>query len=236
MRGRAADLAWWAAFVCLAAVVGCHFFLLQVDNMPLSPLKLELEDFLAEYVNTFFVQHWNFFAPTPPMQDTWVVARAKLAAAVGSAVAGSVTPWMNVTRPLVRAIAKNRFTPLFLVEIGLSNSATAFLNRANRDPAAILKRGGRDYLKPVLPAGVDPLDLPYLRRTATASLEAAFPGRAIREVQVGFESYQFPRFTARNRGPSAAKMQLTATSWMAATYVTPFERVLQRRRSPEGTR
>jgi hypothetical protein len=77
--GRFANIGWWVAFILCGFTVLTHSFLLQVNNMPLSPLKLEMVDFLSSYVNPYFVQHWNFFAPEPPMEDEWVVARARLA-------------------------------------------------------------------------------------------------------------------------------------------------------------
>lgn len=220
-QDRLAGTAWWSAFVLCGLVVTGHFFLLQVNNMPLSPLKLEMINFLSRYVNPYFVQHWNFFAPHPPTEDTWVLARAKLDPLVGGHGA-EATPWINITKPLVGAVARDRFTPLFLVEIGLSNAATAFMNRAGKEPRATHRRNGKSYLKAALPAGVDPADMEYLRRTALASLEIRFPRRGIQQVQISFEIYRYPRFTRRNGPAPASRPALVTTPWAPARWVTPY--------------
>ncbi len=190
--------------------------------MALSPLKLEMVDLLADYVNPYFAQHWNFFAPKPPTEDTWVVTRARLAPA--GSVSGTVqtTPWIDLTEPLIDAVAHDRLTPLFLVELGLSNAATSFMNRLSKNPAATVTKDGKAYLKNTVPADVDPMDLAYMRRTAIASLETQYPASAIRQIQVGIEIYRYPRFTNRNASAPPPKGSLITTPWASAQFVTPY--------------
>lgn len=195
-----------------------HFALLQINNMPLSPLKLHSENLLSRYINPFFTQRWNFFAPTPPTEDEWVVARARYRAPEGEVV----TPWINISQPLIDAIAGNRWTPLFLVEIGLSNAANALLNRLETDPRTSVSRAGKTYLAARIPEDVDPGDLAYIRRTALASLEIAFPNRRLEGVQVGLMEYRYPRFTQRVAKVSGEPPALMPAPWSAAPWVTPY--------------
>lgn len=219
---RLADIGWWVVFVLCGFAVLAHTFLLQVNNMPLSPLKLEMANFLSDYVNPYFVQHWNFFAPDPPTEDDWVVARAKSSRSGTTNGAARTTPWLNLTQPLVNAVAHDRFTPLFLVELGLSNATTAFMNRVGNDPDATTIKNGKTYLKSRIPADADRLDLAYMRRTAIASLEIRYPGNEIKQIQIGIEIYRYPRFTNRNMPASPPSVSLVTTPWATARYVTPY--------------
>src|SRR6516225_8252672 len=68
---------WWIFFVACGACVIGHFSLIQLSNMPMSPLKLQMADVLASYVDPYFSQRWNFFAPTPIDHDVTLLARGQ---------------------------------------------------------------------------------------------------------------------------------------------------------------
>jgi Family of unknown function (DUF5819) len=217
--GRLRTIAWWAVFSACCAVLVIHFSFIQLASMPLSPIKLKYANILDAYVNPYFTQRWNFFAPDPIDRDVSLIARAR---DVEGSPPPLVTEWIDVTAPLLEALRRNRVTPLFLVEIGLSNAVVSFENNIAHDPRATLEKDGKTYLKAQLPATLDPLDMIVMRRTALASLEIAYPGKRFEEVQLGLVTSTFPRFTERNDPEAKAEVSMTLIDWQSATWVAPY--------------
>lgn len=52
-----------------------HFGLTAAYNVPLNPLKIQLQQLLQATVGTFFPQNWNLFAPNPVDSDYALLAR-----------------------------------------------------------------------------------------------------------------------------------------------------------------
>jgi hypothetical protein len=224
MTGRASPRAnlnlWWLAFIFLSLVFSVHFFLVQVANMPVSPLQLALNKPLHYWVHPYFSQKWSFFAPTPPDQDQLLVARARLVANNGSLMA---TPWVDVTSPFYEAVARNRVTPFFLVEIGLSNALSSFTNAMITTPAASFEKNGQRYIKPQLPAGLDPFDATYLTRHASAALASIYPGVSFKDIQIGILTRYYPRFTQRfDPNATIPSSTLIEVDWQPAPQVAPL--------------
>lgn len=211
---------WWGVFAFCAAVFVFHFTAVQLANMPLSPLKLRLANQLDAYVNPFFTQRWNFFAPNPLDKDVFLLARGRYHPRNSSAVVE--TPWTEITKPLLGAITKHRWSPLFLVEIGLSNAVITFENAIADDPRAIETHDGHRYMKATLPATVDPLDMQYMSRTALATLEIANPGVQFDQVQLALVTQEYPRFTERLGNSPARRPSTTLVEWQPATWVAPY--------------
>jgi hypothetical protein len=212
---------WWATLCLLSLVFLVHFSLVQLSNMPLSPLKLGISEVVDGYVNPFFSQRWSFFAPQPIEHDTTVVIRGRyLDPSTGKAV---ITPWLDVTTPLLDAVREDRLTPIFLVELGLSNVVIDLESRAVADPRASFQKDGKKYLREKISPEVSPVDVLLMTRTALASLEASMPDRKFEAVQLGLAHYDYPRFTQRHS--SSAKpgpLPMTLIDWQPASKVAPF--------------
>lgn len=212
---------WWTCFVGCGTVLAIHFSLVQLGNMPLSPLTLNLAGAIARYVNPYFAQRWNFFAPQPIERDIFLVARTRFHdPQTGSDV---ITGWVNVSDPLIAAVRKNRLTPLFLVEVGLSNSVLDFENGIAKNKNATFQKGGKTYLRPVIPPNVDPFNMTVMTRTALATLQITFPARRFDAIQLGLLHYTFPRFTERHRKmPMPKNLPITLIEWQPADAVAPY--------------
>jgi hypothetical protein len=212
---------WWLCFVSCGAVFIVHFSLVQLGNMPLSPLKLNLAGAIARYVNPYFAQRWNFFAPQPIERDVFLVARARFHdPQTGS---DEVTGWVNVSDPLIAEVRKNRLTPLFLVEVGLSNSVLDFENGIAKNKDATYQKGDKTYLRPVIPPSVDPFNITVMTRTALATLQISFPNRRFDAIQLGLLNYTYPRFTERHRKMTVPKnLPVTLIDWQPAVTVAPY--------------
>ncbi len=221
-RSQLSVALWWTLCVFCTATFLVHFSLLQLSNMPLSPLKLDLAPTLAHYVNPYFWQRWNFFAPQPISHDVLLVARGRSRGQ--SAGREILTPWVSVTEPLVASVRGNRLTPLFLVEVALSNAVIEFENNLASDPQATFERGGLRYVRPQISATAtsDPLDLSVMTRTAVATLELAYPGQVFTGVQLGLVHHEYPRFSERHSPEHGGPLPMTLIDWQTAAYVTPY--------------
>jgi hypothetical protein len=133
MRNTAAKtVMWWVIFAACGLVFSVHFALVQLSNMPMSPLKLQLANVLSSYVDPYFTQQWNFFAPQPIDRDTSLLARVRYRDGMsGQLVTG---PWIDVTDSLIEPLRRNRLSPLFHVEVSLSNAVVEFTNAVGKDP------------------------------------------------------------------------------------------------------
>lgn len=96
---RSATLAW----------LGAHFGLTVLYVMPLNPVKVELQPYLAATIGTFFPQNWSLFAPNPIESDY-----ALLVHCLGpSQAAGGVLPvegWRDLSSPLWHRFQSNRLS------------------------------------------------------------------------------------------------------------------------------
>ncbi|MER5890229.1 DUF5819 family protein [Streptomyces sp. NPDC001941] len=75
-----------------------------LSQAPLSPAKLVYGDAVAEYLDPYFSQNWQLFAPTPVSDDRGVLARATCAD-------GSVTEYYDVSARGIEKARSSRFFP-----------------------------------------------------------------------------------------------------------------------------
>lgn len=186
---------WWIAFVACICGFCVHFFFVELSNLPLNPLSAQLAKADDAYVEPYFRQQWNFFGPNPIDRNYSLVARARIKSGVPDKE--SETPWVNVTGLLIAAVRRNRFTPTFLVEIGLSNAVEDFVNVAGKDPRASDEKNGKRFFKSSIPLGVAPLSVEYMTRTSAATLQELYPDRKFEGIELGLFTHVFPRFLER---------------------------------------
>lgn len=218
--GKTATILWWALLVICSAVFCIHFALIQLGNMPMSPLKLNMSDELDAYINPYFSQTWNFFAPQPIERDTYLVARARYKDPKTGQE--SNTNWVEISSPLYGAVQRNRITPLFLVELQLANAVVNYSNRISSDPSATTRKDGKVYLLPEVPASADKIDLSVMTRTSLATLEMVYPDIQFSGVQLGLLHYEYPRFTERLKKEENPKLEFTVIEWQPAPWVQPY--------------
>src|SRR5262249_4280437 len=155
----------------------------------------------------------------PIERDVSLIARGQFRDERGDPV---TTEWIDVTDPLIDELRHNRLTPVFLVELGLSNAVVTFDGAIQADPRATVKENGKRYIKSQIPASVDPLDMLVMRRTAVATLEIANGGKPMEQVQLALMRYVFPRFTERHKKETSTERQATLVDWQPATWVDPY--------------
>jgi hypothetical protein len=224
MNGQLSNIfrsfAWWSTFTFLVLFLSVHFFLIQLSNMPLSPLKLRLSNVIASYVSPYFLQRWNFFAPQPPERSLFLLARANYTCQDTGKVMTS--EWVNVSDSLLSALRKDRATPLFLVEVGLSNALVDYVNKIRDEPTATFEEDGQKYIRPLVPTNIVPRDTEFMTRTALATLEIQYRPCGLESIQLGILTDVYPRFTERNDRDAKSDQSLTLIDWQPAVWVTPY--------------
>jgi hypothetical protein len=188
--------------------------------MPMSPLKLKMANLLNFYVNPYFSQRWNFFAPTPPTFDIVLLARGRYLDPDTAEIENS--EWVDVSDTLIDALRKNRLTPMFQAEISLSNALVHFANNLKKDPRTSMEMDGKKYLPAEIPADVDPADMTVMRRSAMADLEITYPKITFESVQLGIMVYTLPRFTERHKGLAEDPAAVALVAWQPAEWVPPY--------------
>jgi hypothetical protein len=214
------SILWWVGFAACGLGLVVHFSLVQISNMPMNPLKRKMAKLLDFYVNPYFAQRWNFFAPTPPTFDIVLLARGRYLDPDTAEIENS--EWVDVSDTLIDALRKNRLTPLFHAEISLSNALVHFANYFRKDPRTFTEKDGKKYLQAEIPADVDPADMTVMRRTAMADLEITYPNITFESVQLGIMIYTLPRFTERHKGLAADPPAVALVAWQPAEWVPPY--------------
>ncbi|MFI7138690.1 DUF5819 family protein [Streptomyces massasporeus] len=196
-----------AALVVGGALLGAHMTMAALSQAPLSPAKLVYGDRVAEYLDPYFSQNWQLFAPTPISDDRGILARATCAD-------GSVSPYYDVSARGVEKARSSRFFPsreVRIVDAHLQNitSSEELLRR--------LRQQQTNDKKPMLPP------LPYekateaeavkgLSRYAYDQLPTACNGKAVK-VQVRMYVHELPPWSKRNDPAAEGKVLVKDFAW-----------------------
>lgn len=178
-----------------------------LSQAPLSPAKLVYGDWVAEYLDPYFSQNWQLFAPTPVSDDRGILARATCAD-------GSVSQYYDVSARGVEKAQSSRFFPsreVRVVSAHLQNitSSEEILRRVRQKQT--------NDKKPVLPP------LPYekateaeavkgLSRYAYDQMPAACNGKAVK-VQVRMYVHELPPWSKRRDSSAEGKVLVKDFAW-----------------------
>jgi hypothetical protein len=196
-----------AALLIGGALLGAHMTMAALSQAPLSPAKLVYGDRVAEYLDPYFSQNWQLFAPTPVSDDRGILARAACAD-------GSVSEYFDVS---ARGLEKAQSSRLFpsrevrIVSAGLQNvtSSEEILRR--------LREKQTNDKKPMLPP------LPYekvteaeavksLSRYAYDQMPTACNGKAVK-LQVRMYVHELPPWSKRNDSSAEGKVLVKDFAW-----------------------
>jgi hypothetical protein len=161
-------------------------------------------------VHPLFSQNWNFFAPVPISEDVTIQARAERCTGRGACV---LTPWYDISDPLIEKIRHNRFSSLEIIQLMLSNAAVEFTNKAGGSALGRRSIRGKNYYRNGISDSVDPVDGTILSRSSAAALRLIYPGVRFSRVQFGLEVYEFPRFTKRQEPDRPQDASFFTTEW-----------------------
>lgn len=84
-----------------------HFGMTVLYLLPLSPIKLAILPTLEGYIQPFFEQRWELFAPNPIVDTRLLLVACRVADDAGQV---QERPWMNVSSPLRALKERYRLT------------------------------------------------------------------------------------------------------------------------------
>ncbi|MEU1278758.1 DUF5819 family protein [Streptomyces sp. NPDC005805] len=198
-----------AALLVGGALLGVHMTVAALSQAPLSPAKLVYGDAVAEYLDPYFSQNWQLFAPSPMSDDRGIIARATCGD-------GSVSEYYDVSAEAMAKVQDSRFFPsrdVRVVSAALQNvtSSEELVRRVRQQQT--------NDKKPVLPP------LPYekvteeeavktLSRYAYDRLPSACDGGPPQKVQVRMYVRQLPPWSKRNDPSAEDKVMVKDFGWV----------------------
>ena len=206
-----------AVTALLALVLFVHFAITLAFTLPLTPLTVRYYPLIAAYIYPYFSQNWSFFAPDPPTQDDYVIAQYRYRDRNGRV---QVTSWVNLSRTLNEAVQRNRFTPLEVVQLTLSNASGDIARSGVFQHGRINPRLIRHFSD----VTVQPVSLHTVERIAMGLFTlAAVDGTPI-AVRVGLFHHRFPRFShaAKPDTPLTRDSDVTLFPFLAFERVAPL--------------
>ncbi|MGC3002275.1 DUF5819 family protein [Streptomyces sp. G35A] len=199
-----------AALLVGGALLGAHMTMAALSQAPLSPAKLVYGDWVADYLDPYFSQNWQLFAPTPVSDNRGILARATCAD-------GSVSPYYDVTARGLEKARTSRFFPsresrVVSAHIQNITSSEEILRR--------LRVKQTNDKKPVLPP------LPYekateaeavrsLSRYAHDQMPTVCDGNAAK-VQIRMYVETLPPWSRRNDPSAEGKVMVKDFDWTDA--------------------
>jgi len=129
----------WIVLAFGVAAVSFHLGMIELANLPNNALSLKFSPIVARYVHPLFVQNWNFFAPTPIDASVTVYARAQTCTGRSC----TVTPWYDISDPLIDSERQNRFSSVAMIQLMLSNAAIEYKNKLS----GLHNFGSRDWYR-----------------------------------------------------------------------------------------
>jgi hypothetical protein len=97
-----------AAPLVLGVLLAAHFGATLIHLMPMNPIKMRLQPAVDRYIEPYFSQRWELFAPDPVLDTREVLVACRVKQPSG---ADQETAWSNVTTPLRQLKYHYRLTP-----------------------------------------------------------------------------------------------------------------------------
>jgi hypothetical protein len=185
------EATWWVTAIALAVALAVHFSLIVLSILPLNPLSYRCDRAVTAYVDPLFFQRWSLFAPDPIDADNTVFARAYY----HDGARELITPWVDLTDPVLERVRALPVTPLNLTVTVLSKATASIFtetgivgaNSAARD--AMLKR----WEDPAQ----QPRGLVVLEAAGAAALRGTYPELKFERVQIMISTRMVAPFTKR---------------------------------------
>ena len=207
----------------LLALLSLHFGLTAAYLLPLNPIKLRLAPLLASYMQPFFAQDWQFFAPEPISETRLLFLSCRLRTADGASME---TNWVDVTTPWWQAQAEWRFSPAAWLSRPQDYAVQRFFEQSEVLAQLERHRTARDSTLKELAAEVEMAERErhILARHLLTRLGAAYCERwygAERTLASRFclAVLRFPRFSARQLPDSAGTLHYYPLEWLPYEHV-----------------
>ncbi|WP_285777838.1 DUF5819 family protein [Microtetraspora sp. NBRC 13810] len=211
----------WKRWVVLLTYLGCalflvfHFVAVFLFVAPRNAISAMSAPVVEGYINPYFRQNWELFAPDPVDYNSRVLVRAKVRDSGG---AERQTGWLDITAPqldIVRGTALPRRIAR-LVGGGRQMMADARVQPSAVSGEAEAEAQAAEARQPPDPA-FQALAVRHLTAIATMAARARW-GDGVTAVQVRITTDFYPRFADRNSADDTTSHSEFA--WWKATPVT----------------
>ncbi|MGH9885569.1 MAG: DUF5819 family protein, partial [bacterium] len=92
----------------LGGVLVLHFAMTCLYLSPLNPIKIALLEYVSEYMQPFFQQRWDLFAPNPLVDTRMLLISCRIKNDRGEL---EERPWSNMSAPFRAQKQRYRLTP-----------------------------------------------------------------------------------------------------------------------------
>jgi hypothetical protein len=201
------------------AVLSIHFAATLVYLMPANPVKLRLLPVVSRYIEPFFTQKWELFAPDPLVDTRLLLVSCRLDD-------GSETEWSDMTTPLREAYYHNRLSPS--ARIDRAQQSSIHLIYRPDDPLFArllrLKEDTAEYRELAAQYGQERLQLAtrgkrVLSRTGAVECDRLYGTGRTQAVRVRMVQIKAPPFSKRQLTNAAGETKYVDFEW------APYESV-----------
>jgi hypothetical protein len=215
-----------ASPLLLGGLLAFHFAATLVHLTPMNPLKLRLQPVVDRYINPYFSQKWELFAPDPVVDTKELLVSCRVRRAAQSV---EETAWSNMTAPLRQLKYHYRFSPADRLE--RVQTAALHLAFAPDDPVLSKMRKQRDanedYRRAI--ANFDDakkkqfeLAKHLLGRVASAECDRLFGTGVTSAVRVRLLAIEPPPFSKRTLPNESGDAHYFDFDWTPYELVSPI--------------
>lgn len=204
----------------LMATLAWHFGMTMLYLTPLNPVKARLMPFLRSYIEPYFWQKWDLFAPNPTMDNRFALISRRISDGRGGT---EDTPWYDVTTPVWELKYKYRFTPADRLERAFK--APSYLALGTPDLVLEKMKQHPDAFKDLLSTmGQYEMErkkrgMRLFARLASAHCDQFYGAGLTSEVRVQYLIVKPPPFSKRAEPDDAGEATVIEFPWQ------PYEQV-----------
>jgi hypothetical protein len=209
--------------VLLLSALGIHFLMTLAYLTPLNPMKLRYDTANQAYMQPFFSQNWQLFAPNPANDTRILMVACRVQNETGET---TTMTWSDISTPLRAMYNENRFSPadrLDRLQVGTMRSVfrhDPLLDKLKESEAAENSELGEMVKRLEEQRERDrERSITILNRIGAAHCDRMYGEGNTSEVRVRMAINTFPRFSQRHLPDEAGKLEYYTFDW------APYERV-----------
>lgn len=207
----------------LILVLTFHFLMTLAYLTPLNPMKLYFQHVNLAYMQPFFSQNWQLFAPNPVHDTRVLMVSCRIRDTDGKMI---TTEWSDISTPLREAFYENRLVPADRLE-RLQTGVTRVI--FGQDEVLVELQERRSEADNEFNKMVDELmqkeeqnkqeATEVLNRIGSSHCDRLYGKDRTEEVRVRLAVLEFPRFSQRHLPNEEGELSYVLFDW------APYERV-----------
>ena len=207
----------------LTLVLMFHFLMTLAYLTPLNPIKLYFQQANLAYMQPFFLQNWQLFAPNPVRDTRVLMVSCRIRDTDGTM---TTTEWSDISTPLREASYDNRLVPADRLE-RLQTGATRII--FGQDEILVELQEHRSEADDEFNKMIDELAqedeenrqaaIVVLNRIGSAQCDRLYGEDRTEEVRIRVALLEFPRFSQRHLPNEEGELSYVLFDW------APYERV-----------